>query len=149
MSKYKQQIRAMAACRCSDVGAKKVCHSRHERLFIDLHDHLPAETIYERELLICRLSRQRSLRLVPDPAMVRSELPPHFHANLLTQPAFATTLNTWHDSLRVESATTKSTHFVALPEYPRNSPHRAAWVSSLNPQFLRPLLTPTRKTGSV
>jgi phosphoenolpyruvate carboxykinase (GTP) len=27
----------------------------HERLFIDLHDHLPAEMIYERELLICRL----------------------------------------------------------------------------------------------
>ena len=27
----------------------------HEELFIDLHDRLPAETIYERELLICRL----------------------------------------------------------------------------------------------
>jgi phosphoenolpyruvate carboxykinase (GTP) len=27
----------------------------HEELFIDLHDHLPAEMIYERELLICRL----------------------------------------------------------------------------------------------
>jgi phosphoenolpyruvate carboxykinase (GTP) len=27
----------------------------HERLFIDLHDHLPPEMIYERELLICRL----------------------------------------------------------------------------------------------
>jgi hypothetical protein len=27
----------------------------HEELFIDLHDHLPKELIYERELLICRL----------------------------------------------------------------------------------------------
>jgi phosphoenolpyruvate carboxykinase (GTP) len=27
----------------------------HEKLFIDLHDHLPPEMIYERELLICRL----------------------------------------------------------------------------------------------
>ena len=27
----------------------------HEELFIDLHDRLPAEIIYERELLICRL----------------------------------------------------------------------------------------------
>jgi len=27
----------------------------HEGLFIDLHDHLPPEMIYERELLICRL----------------------------------------------------------------------------------------------
>jgi phosphoenolpyruvate carboxykinase (GTP) len=27
----------------------------HEELFIALHDHLPAEMIYERELLICRL----------------------------------------------------------------------------------------------
>jgi phosphoenolpyruvate carboxykinase (GTP) len=27
----------------------------HERLFIDLHDHLPPEMVYERELLICRL----------------------------------------------------------------------------------------------
>jgi len=27
----------------------------HEELFIKLHDHLPAEMIYERELLICRL----------------------------------------------------------------------------------------------
>ena len=28
---------------------------RHEELFIDLHDHLPPEMVYERELLICRL----------------------------------------------------------------------------------------------
>jgi phosphoenolpyruvate carboxykinase (GTP) len=28
---------------------------QHEELFIELHDHLPPETIYERELLICRL----------------------------------------------------------------------------------------------
>jgi phosphoenolpyruvate carboxykinase (GTP) len=27
----------------------------HARLFIDLHDHLPPEMVYERELLICRL----------------------------------------------------------------------------------------------
>ncbi|MDR3734357.1 MAG: phosphoenolpyruvate carboxykinase (GTP) [Acidobacteriaceae bacterium] len=27
----------------------------HERLFIQLHDHLPPEMIYERELLICRM----------------------------------------------------------------------------------------------
>ena len=27
----------------------------HEELFITLHDHLPSEMIYERELLICRL----------------------------------------------------------------------------------------------
>jgi phosphoenolpyruvate carboxykinase (GTP) len=27
----------------------------HEELFIDLHNHLPPEMIYERELLICRL----------------------------------------------------------------------------------------------
>jgi phosphoenolpyruvate carboxykinase (GTP) len=32
---------------------REVVH--HEELFIDLHDHLPAEMIYERELLICRL----------------------------------------------------------------------------------------------
>jgi phosphoenolpyruvate carboxykinase (GTP) len=27
----------------------------HEELFILLHDHLPPEMVYERELLICRL----------------------------------------------------------------------------------------------
>jgi phosphoenolpyruvate carboxykinase (GTP) len=27
----------------------------HEELFIDIHDHLPKEMVYERELLICRL----------------------------------------------------------------------------------------------
>jgi phosphoenolpyruvate carboxykinase (GTP) len=27
----------------------------HEELFLMLHDHLPSEMIYERELLICRL----------------------------------------------------------------------------------------------
>jgi phosphoenolpyruvate carboxykinase (GTP) len=27
----------------------------HEELFIELHDHLPSEIIYERELLICRI----------------------------------------------------------------------------------------------
>jgi phosphoenolpyruvate carboxykinase (GTP) len=27
----------------------------HEELFIQLHDHLPSELVYERELLICRI----------------------------------------------------------------------------------------------
>ena len=27
----------------------------HEELFLEVHDHLPPEMIYERELLICRL----------------------------------------------------------------------------------------------
>ncbi len=27
----------------------------HEELFLLLHDHLPPEMVYERELLICRL----------------------------------------------------------------------------------------------
>jgi phosphoenolpyruvate carboxykinase (GTP) len=27
----------------------------HEELFLMLHEHLPPEMIYERELLICRL----------------------------------------------------------------------------------------------
>ena len=27
----------------------------HEELFLALHDHLPSEMVYERELLICRL----------------------------------------------------------------------------------------------
>jgi phosphoenolpyruvate carboxykinase (GTP) len=27
----------------------------HEELFIDVHDHLPPEMIYQRELSICRL----------------------------------------------------------------------------------------------
>jgi hypothetical protein len=53
------------------------------------------------------------------------------HKSPLTLNGFAVTFNEWQDSLRVESVITKSTHFVALPEYPRNSPHRAAWVSSL------------------
>ena len=53
------------------------------------------------------------------------------HKCRLTPIRFAVTFNEWQDSLRVESVITKSTHFVALPEYPRNSPHRAAWVSFL------------------
>ena len=28
----------------------------HEELFIDLHAHLPKEMMFERELLICRMS---------------------------------------------------------------------------------------------
>jgi hypothetical protein len=55
----------------------------------------------------------------------------------LTPIRFAVTFKEWQDSLRVESVITKSTHFVALPEYPRNSPHRAAWVSSLKAHFPR------------
>ena len=31
----------------------------HEELFIALHDHLPPELVYERELLICRLIREK------------------------------------------------------------------------------------------
>jgi hypothetical protein len=54
------------------------------------------------------------------------------HKCPLTPIRFAVTFNKWQDSLRVESVITKSTHFVALTEYPRNSPHRAAWVSSLS-----------------
>jgi phosphoenolpyruvate carboxykinase (GTP) len=27
----------------------------HAELFLELHDHLPSEMVYERELLICRL----------------------------------------------------------------------------------------------
>jgi phosphoenolpyruvate carboxykinase (GTP) len=27
----------------------------HEELFLDLHDRLPKEMVYERELLICRM----------------------------------------------------------------------------------------------
>ena len=33
----------------------------HEELFLRLHDHLPAEMVYERELLICRLGTAREL----------------------------------------------------------------------------------------
>ena len=29
----------------------------HEEMMLDLHDHLPPEMIYERELLICRMWR--------------------------------------------------------------------------------------------
>jgi hypothetical protein len=65
----------------------------------------------------------------------------HIHHFRLTLSRFHTNLIKWLDSLRVESVTTKSTHFVALPEYPRNSPHRAAWVSLLNPLFLRTWLS--------
>jgi phosphoenolpyruvate carboxykinase (GTP) len=38
-----------------DAAAWKREVMSHEELFIALHDHLPAELIYERELLICRL----------------------------------------------------------------------------------------------
>ena len=38
-----------------DRGAWKKEVMEHEELFIALHDHLPPEMVYERELLICRL----------------------------------------------------------------------------------------------
>jgi phosphoenolpyruvate carboxykinase (GTP) len=38
-----------------DDGAWKAEVMGHEELFIELHDHLPPEMVYERELLICRL----------------------------------------------------------------------------------------------
>jgi len=38
-----------------DRGAWRSEVMGHEELFIELHDHLPPEMIYERELLICRL----------------------------------------------------------------------------------------------
>jgi phosphoenolpyruvate carboxykinase (GTP) len=38
-----------------DAEAWKAEVVSHEELFIDLHDHLPSEIVYERELLICRL----------------------------------------------------------------------------------------------
>jgi len=39
---------------------------QHEELFIDLHDHLPPEILFERELLIGRLSRELSQPLRDD-----------------------------------------------------------------------------------
>lgn len=44
-----------AALEDVDRSAWKTEVMGHEELFISLHDHLPAEMIYERELLICRL----------------------------------------------------------------------------------------------
>jgi phosphoenolpyruvate carboxykinase (GTP) len=43
--------------RLQEVDREKWRHEvmSHEELFIELHDHLPPELIYERELLICRL----------------------------------------------------------------------------------------------
>ena len=34
----------------------------HEEFFLTLHDHLPKEMIYERELLICRITARSSNR---------------------------------------------------------------------------------------
>ncbi len=42
-------------CKPSIADAWKAEVMGHEELFINLHDHLPPEMIYERELLICRL----------------------------------------------------------------------------------------------
>ena len=68
---------------------------------------------------------------------------------LLTRFGNRIILEKWQDSLRVESVITKSTHFVALQEYPRNSPHRAAWVSLFNPLFSPSDLTHLPKTSSL
>ncbi|MEO7600261.1 MAG: phosphoenolpyruvate carboxykinase (GTP) [Opitutus sp.] len=38
-----------------DRGAWRAEVIGHEELFLDLHDHLPKELVYERELLICRM----------------------------------------------------------------------------------------------
>ena len=43
------------SCKHVDPAAWRQEVIGHEELFIDLHDHLPPEMIYERELLICRL----------------------------------------------------------------------------------------------
>ncbi len=48
----KEQFDAMQAF---DRAAWKSEVIGHEELFIELHDHLPSEMVYERELLICRL----------------------------------------------------------------------------------------------
>jgi len=48
----KEQFDAMQAF---DRAAWKIEVIGHEELFIELHDHLPSEMVYERELLICRL----------------------------------------------------------------------------------------------
>ena len=38
-----------------DAGAWRREVIDQQELFIDIHDHLPPELVYERELLICRL----------------------------------------------------------------------------------------------
>ena len=47
--------RRSTSCRRWIAAAWKQEVMGHEELFIELHDHLPPEMIYERELLICRL----------------------------------------------------------------------------------------------
>jgi phosphoenolpyruvate carboxykinase (GTP) len=47
----------------------------HEELFLALHDHLPAEMVYERELLICRLGTGREpVQTEPAPGHDMEEL---------------------------------------------------------------------------
>ena len=48
-----REVRRIAGSSTARPGEQEVIG--HEELFIDLHDHLPPEMIYERELLICRL----------------------------------------------------------------------------------------------
>ena len=48
-----REIRSAAGIRRQVTWRREVIE--HEELFIDLHDHLPKEMVYERELLICRL----------------------------------------------------------------------------------------------
>ena len=47
-----REVRRVAGIRPRGVAREVI---GHEELFIDLHDHLPPEMIYERELLICRI----------------------------------------------------------------------------------------------
>jgi GTP-dependent phosphoenolpyruvate carboxykinase len=47
--------RILSVAHSIDVTAWRKEVMTHEKLFINLHDHLPPEMIYERELLICRL----------------------------------------------------------------------------------------------
>jgi phosphoenolpyruvate carboxykinase (GTP) len=48
---------------------------QHEELFLALHDHLPAEMVYERELLICRLGTGREpAQTAPPPGHDLDEL---------------------------------------------------------------------------
>src|SRR5665213_104269 len=88
--------------------------------------HLPTLKQAESTIGLRRLNR--------DHLPLNQIVPPQLNTPL-TLLGLSLTLETWQDSLRVELVITKSTHFVALPEYPRNSPHRAAWVSLLTHDF--------------
>src|SRR5580693_6776435 len=87
----------------------------------------PPDHLHETNRLILRIAANPT-----DPVPTR-ESPRFSTISLLTQTEIPDIFTEWQDSLRVESVITKSTHFVALLEHPRNSPHRAAWVSTLSP----------------